>query len=558
MSASFEDLHPRDPMSGEFIDKESTRDEHGQLFDMHNEALKSERAKSLIADGYTPAVASRTHLDPRRIHELERQQWWGGNFVNAEYNAEDGSYPQMPDDFTPKRTLGRALSGHRRTHRMKYEGKDTTLRMPSATSVKGFAAENGGTFDVPVSVETPNGTMNGWVRVTKGANGAWSSKAMGFGDSEVYVGESVRAVLEARHPSTALYEAGDILERYRSREAMEGVAMEERQSFIKGIGYDEKSKTAFVSMGGVTKSGEEKTYAYGDVEPSEYRALAEAESTGRAYNKEIKSKREGERAHQCPKCSRFMAKGGAHVCPVPKTPRVTSLIDHNEAAEERAKMLLDGASAKGAAETRPAIKTQTDPAKPDIRTWAREEWRAAAKAEKLDKAASSDFGPTVKRGFTMQPEVVDAVSPFTDQTHVPSAFRVPDGKRVGYSNGDTGLMRFSGVGHDAAGTLVKSLPEPNLKHRASAGAPSVGTTLSAVANSGGRMEAHGWVVPPNRTDERVDVNGVIVYSDTDDANRAKWEASKMGLHEAGMTPPKVCRQVEVPYRPGEKAWLMAW
>lgn len=546
-------------IGGQFATGDSLKDEAGQLFDRADPNARSERAQALNNEGYVPAVASRTKLDPSRISEDERKLWWGGNFTNAEYNSEDGSYPQMPDDYTPKQTLGRALSGHRRTHRMKYEGVDTTLRMPSATSVKSFAKENNGTFDVPVSIETPNGTMNGWVRVTKGANGAYSTNAMGFGDSEHYVSESVRTVLEARHPSVALRDAGPILERYRSRTAMEGVPAEERQSFIKGIGYDENTKTMFVGMGGTTKSGEEKTYAYSDVEPEDYREVAAAESVGRAYNKVIKSGGfASERASQCPQCARFTSPNSAHVCPPAATPRVAGSIAHNEAAEARAKALLSGGAEKGAAPQRPAAEVATDPNKPDMVEWGREAWRASAKSGRLDKSKLHDFGPSVKRGFTMNPEVAGAIQKFTDKGHVPGEFREASNGKVGYSNGDTGIMKFSGLDSSAAASVKANLPAENLAMRATAGAPRVGTILDAVEKSGGKMEAHGWVVPPNRTDEQVAVNGVIVYDDTDNPLMVKLTAMREGINERGMTPPAECRQVEVPHRPGEKAWLLSW
>ena len=86
----------------------------------------------------------------------------------------------------------------------------------------------------------------------------------------------------------------------------------------------------------------------------------------------------------------------------------------------------------------------------------------------------------------------------------------------------------------------------------------MGTILNAVEKSGGKMEAHGFVVPPNRTDEQVAVNGVIVYEDTDNPIKAKMVAMRGGINDREMTPPKVCRPIESPHRPGERAWLMSW
>jgi hypothetical protein len=83
-----------------------------------------------------------------------------------------------------------------------------TLRMPSATSIKAFDRETGGTFDVPVSARDAAGrTVSGWVRVTH-HRGGWTSTPVGdFGPrTGARVAESVAAVLEARRPSRALDE----------------------------------------------------------------------------------------------------------------------------------------------------------------------------------------------------------------------------------------------------------------------------------------------------------------------------------------------------------------
>ena len=67
----------------------------------------------------------------------------------------------MPDDFTPKRTTGQALSGHRWTDRLAYRvhSGGFTLRMPSVTSIKAFEQQTGCTFDAPVSAQ---GAVSRW------------------------------------------------------------------------------------------------------------------------------------------------------------------------------------------------------------------------------------------------------------------------------------------------------------------------------------------------------------------------------------------------------------
>ena len=77
--------------------------------------------------------------------------------------------------------MGQSLSGHRRTHRMAYSNRagGFTLRMPSATSIKTFEKDTGGTFDVPVSARDAAGrTVSGCVRVTR-HRGGWASTPVG-------------------------------------------------------------------------------------------------------------------------------------------------------------------------------------------------------------------------------------------------------------------------------------------------------------------------------------------------------------------------------------------
>src|SRR6478752_5617130 len=115
------------------------------------------RIAVLRGRGYVEPLAFRAPDDPGRADGVAG--WWAAHFYAAEYGAVGGDYPQMPDDYTPSRTGGHAMSGQRRTHWMAYRsGVDGfTLRMPSATSVKAFAAETGGTFDLPVSAVDAHG-----------------------------------------------------------------------------------------------------------------------------------------------------------------------------------------------------------------------------------------------------------------------------------------------------------------------------------------------------------------------------------------------------------------
>ncbi|HEY5149332.1 MAG TPA: hypothetical protein VIJ23_05840, partial [Mycobacterium sp.] len=217
-----------------------------------------QRRVALVSGNYVPAVAVRGGPDPRS--SSGRELWWGAHFLTAEYGGRTthgrvGEYAQMPDDFTPKKTTGQTLSGHRRTHRMAYSNRagGFTLRMPSATSIKAFEQETGGTFDVPVSARDAAGrTVAGWVRVTH-HRGGWASTPVGdFGPrTGAQVAESVAAVLEARRPSRALGEVGDLLARRRERQRAQGVPVSAvKSTFIAGVGYDKATGTMAVAMTG--------------------------------------------------------------------------------------------------------------------------------------------------------------------------------------------------------------------------------------------------------------------------------------------------------------------
>src|SRR6478672_3390547 len=282
---------------------------------LRGDGSRPTRRVALVSGNYVPALAVRGGPDPR--HTEGRATWWGAHFLTAEYGGRTqqgrvGEYPQMPDDFTPRRTMGQALCGHRRTHRMAYSNQagGYTLRMPSATSIKAFDRETGGTFDVPVSARDAAGrTVTGWVRVTRHRSG-WAATPVGdFGPRTGAQGaESVAAVLEARRPSRALNEVGDLLARRRERQRAQGVPVSAvTSSFIAGVGYDKATGTMAVAMTGG------RVYGY-RVSPEVHRAVTESTSPGGAYNRLVKGTGRAAIA-RCAKCGRFFADTAAHACP---------------------------------------------------------------------------------------------------------------------------------------------------------------------------------------------------------------------------------------------------
>lgn len=314
------------PVGGQFAPKtnpEATLDLAGEVGPSETARFMDERVEALRQHGYVPATTAPLLVDPRS--SAHRKEWWDQHMAAGEYNNPEGGYAQMPDDWTPSRTEGRsAISGLRRTHRMAYVGNDVAIRMPSATSIKDFAAASvpgkgiGETFDVPVSAQFPGGQIDGWVRVVKGENGTWATQGLGFtSEQSAYAAESVQCVLESRRPSRALREAGDILERRRGRAAELGAPVVPIAStWIKEAGYDKATGTMVITTEG--KTGK-KIYGY-DVPIAVYLRVAKGEAPGRVFNATIRGKTTTVSVKDCGECGRVYATP-THRCPVKASTR---------------------------------------------------------------------------------------------------------------------------------------------------------------------------------------------------------------------------------------------
>lgn len=316
------------PIGGQFA-PESRSESSVSLITAPAVTARDTRRAALVHGGYVSPIAGAA-LDVPGLAE-GAGDWWDTHFVRAEYRPDGGGYPQMPDDYTPGGTAGQALSGGRRTHRMAYTGAGVTLRMPSATSVKRFAAEqHGRTFDVPVSAEFPGGTVSGWVRVTRHGDHEWSVSGLGFRDQDsAYVAEAVSAVLESRRPSRALEQVGDLLERRRQRIASGGTKIDPttRSSFISGVGYDQSSGSMLVKIGA-------RSYGYKVVREM-FEAVRGAKHPGQVYNRLVKGRPRTE-VESCEKCSRFFAAGSSHRCPSRHRQPTAAPSPQNLAARARA------------------------------------------------------------------------------------------------------------------------------------------------------------------------------------------------------------------------------
>lgn len=249
---------------------------------------------------------------PLRNGVPEVKQWWDTHFVRSEYQPDGAGYPKMPDDWTPRMTGGAALSGHRRTYRRTYTGAGVSVRMPSATAIKSYSgAVLHSTFDVPVQADYPGGSVSGWVRVTKMGPNEYAVSGLDFGDKEnALVSEAVSAVLEARRPSVALRDVGDLLKRRRDRFAAAGTKVDAtpRSGFISGVGYNKLTGVMGVTIG-------TRAYAY-EVPEVVFEKVRGAHSPGEMYNLLVKGRgRRVEEITACPRCGRFNAASAKHRCP---------------------------------------------------------------------------------------------------------------------------------------------------------------------------------------------------------------------------------------------------
>lgn len=299
--------HPRETVSGQFIDKAQSAPELRLAADGMNAVQRAQRHAALEESGFIPAVSGSAERSGTTRSKVGT--WWDSHFVRAEYRPDDAGYPQMPDDFTPSQTGGRALSGSRRTHRMSYAGPDVTVRMPSATSIKRYARETGQTFDVPVTATFPGGNISGWVRVTQNGPNEWSAQGLNFpGGDAVQVAEAVGAVLESRRPRNSLHAAGDLLARRAERIASAGERIQEssKSSFVTGAGYDRSRGVLAVKIG-------DRVYGY-KASLERVRAFSAATSVGQAYNRLVKGTQVSP-VIECAKCHRFNVEGQAHRCP---------------------------------------------------------------------------------------------------------------------------------------------------------------------------------------------------------------------------------------------------
>ncbi|MHA3723761.1 KTSC domain-containing protein [Leucobacter sp. HY1910] len=322
-------------MGGKFSKTQSTAASGAGLYYAPLEHAAEQRdaiAERFVATGYAPATSVESATNPRYTDGID--EWWLQHYERMEQPADGKTYAMMPDDYTPSRTDGHALSGKRRTHRMRYSGAGVEMRMPSATAIRRFSAENGKrTFDVPIEMEHAGGRISGFARVTQGADGAWDVKALNMPQQAASrAQEAVACVLEARRPTIALKQAeaqyaahrkarqsaaplhgaSPLHQRRLERVAQEGARLGQprvNSPLVKGVGYDSATGTMTINLRG-------RYYGY-KVPKETYQEIASSLSPGAAYNQLVKGRRSKRAEVQCcRRCRRWTLTQVKHSCPV--------------------------------------------------------------------------------------------------------------------------------------------------------------------------------------------------------------------------------------------------
>lgn len=267
------------------------------------------RRDALRGAGFVPAIAGRLVKGADKNSET----WWNTAAVRAEYAGDDrAGYAQLPEDFSARNKDG-GYRGNRRLSRRKYIAPGgVEVTMPSVNTIKAFARVNDyETVDVPVSATTPDGDVQGWVRVTKNGPGQWTVSGLGMDSkTNAYVSETVNALLEARTVSGAFDGLENILESRRERFSKIGVEIKHIDSaptVLNAIGYNTASKTLAMKIGN-------RIWGY-PASREEFDDLRTSTKPGAVFNRLFKSKRQSDPLETCPKCERVSANVAEHRCP---------------------------------------------------------------------------------------------------------------------------------------------------------------------------------------------------------------------------------------------------
>ena len=468
--------------------------------------------------------------------DLAPSRWWGNQLGLAEHHLDPSqAFPKMPDDNTPSMGGGRSIFGRRHTHRIRYQGANGfEVRMPSVTAIKRHAdnLENA-TFDVPVSTKIGSREVAGWVRVTRSASGSWATTPIGFPDKGldgVRVGESVCALLEARRPRSALVAYQDVAELRRLRLTAEGtLAQPVNSTWIKRLGYDDQTK----EMVTIVKDGD-KQYRH-KVPRTVFDKIANSKAPGRDWVQLVRGKNGAPATTPpCTKCGRFTSATATHRCPVPQTAAVGENAHYNNAYLLMARRARTswGSGLTQAFDKKTVLVTPGRAAR----------WLDAKEAQVSDA----------------QREAVVTLAAYAGSDRLPRAWQSATKVLPARSNGDGENLYFAGVTGKDAAQLSARLPSRDQLTRIGNG-PTLAQVLASSAKHQGIVEALGRVnVDENTKVTTVASDGFYVFDDSPDpATVMRRAATRYGITTPKRAP-EIVEQVEVPWRPGEKAWKLQW
>lgn len=269
--------------------------------------LTLERNEELAAGIDTPGVIAEGVAPAASTHNL--RQWWTTAFLEGEY-SQSGDVARMPDDWTPRMSKGRAISGYRRTHRVKYSVGDYDIRMPSRTAINSYMVKMGlETLDVPIGIS--QGEDNGsqmFVRVFRHPNGAFDVRTIGAdGEQDIIAGESVAAILEGTSGQVSSFK--ELYKRRQARMEAAGFVMERNvrnSTFMESLDWNPRRRIISIVMNG-------KLYRYRGSKAI-YTQLQNPAKRGKALS-DLKKNYKLLGAHgRCHQCGRFMS--DPHLCPV--------------------------------------------------------------------------------------------------------------------------------------------------------------------------------------------------------------------------------------------------
>lgn len=183
-------------------------------------------------------------------------------------------------------------------------------------------------------------------------------------------------------------------------------------------------------------------------------------------------------------------------------------------------------------------------------------WEAHVR-ERTDHAARrpSPHPATLRRrpqGILLEAGVPELVAPFV--TGLPR------------DSGD--LVRFTRLSGPTAQELLDRLPADMLEERQN-WSPSLGSFLRAAAANPGRVEVFGYLVGPAREDERLSVDGAVVFDvpafrvseDHDDGCECRelWAYARdaFGIDDAEYGPDEITPWYD-PREPGKAGWRLWW